>query len=456
MDRSKRLGEESIPRLLLTFSAPAIVGMLAQALYNIVDRIFVGQAIGPDGIAGATVAFPFMLILLACGMLVGFGSAASISIRLGQRKKDDAERVLGNAIVLLLGLSCLMTVVGVVWLDPLLRLFGSSAKILPFARDYMGILAMGAVFQIVSFGLNAMIRGEGNPRMAMTTMLIGALTNTILDPIFLFGFGWGMRGAAAATVIAQIVATLWVLRYFLRGKSLLKFRAKNLRLRRATCLTIIAIGSPMFSMQIASSMLNAIMNNQLHKYGGDLAISAMGIVYAVTLFIVMPVFGINQGAQPIIGYNHGAGKPDRVKKTLLMAMLGATGITVAGFIVVMLFPSQVVGLFHREDDELLRMGTHALRICLMMLPLIGFQIVGASYFQAVGKPKHAMFLGLSRQILLLVPAVLILPRFFDLDGLWAAIPAADLGSCLLTGTWLLVEVRHLREKHARENGTGSL
>lgn len=448
MDRSKRLGERSIPLLLLTFSAPAIVGMLAQALYNVVDRIFVGQAVGPMGIAGTTVAFPFMLVVMAFGMLIGFGAAALISIRLGQQDRQDAERVLGNAAVLLVGVSVLLTVVGLTLLSPLLRLFGSSDQILPYARDYLQIIVLGSILQTVGFGLNAVIRGEGNPRIAMCTMLIGAMINTILDPIFLFGFGWGMRGAAAATVTAQGVSALWVISYFLRRRSLVRFHVRNLRLRGSTCASIVAVGSPMFTMQIAASVLNAILNNQLRVFGGDLAISVMGIIYAVLLFIAMPVFGINQGAQPIIGYNYGARRFSRVKKALLTAILAATGITSTGFLVVMLFPSQVIWLFSREDATLVRLGTHAIRICLMMLPIVGFQIVSSSYFQAVGKPKHAMLLGLSRQVLLLIPAVLILPHLFGLDGVWVAIPTADLGSSVLTGIWLVLELRHLRQRQA--------
>ena len=433
--------------MLLTFSAPAIVGMLAQALYNVVDRVFVGQALGPLGIAGTTVSFPFMLILLGFGMLIGYGAAALVSIRLGEQKKDEAEQVLGNAVVLLVVVGLVLTALGLAFLDPLLKVFGASEQVLPYARDYLQIIVAGSVLQLVGFGLNAPIRGEGNPRIAMYTLLIGALLNTILDPIFLFGFGWGMRGAAAATVISQAVSALWVLSYFLRGRSLLHLRLKNLRLQRTVCASIVVIGSPMFAMQMAASVMNAILNNQLRVHGGDLAISVMGIIHAVALFIAMPIFGINQGAQPIIGYNYGAKKFDRVKKALQTAILFASAICLAGFLVVMLFPSQVIWLFNREDESLMRLGTHAIRICLVMFPIIGFQIVSASYFQAVGKPKHALFLGLSRQVLLLIPAILLLPCFFGLNGIWAAIPTADLASSMLTGTWLCLELRHLRKRH---------
>jgi Na+-driven multidrug efflux pump len=261
-----------------------------------------------------------------------------------------------------------------------------------------------------------------------------------------------MRGAALATVISQAVSALWVVSYFLGGRSLLRFRRANLHLQWPTCVSIVAIGSPPFAMQIAAATLNAILNHQLHQYGGDLAISVMGVVYAVVLFIAMPIFGINQGAQPIIGYNYGAKNFDRVKKTLQMAIFAATTITTAGFFVTMMFPSQVVWLFNRDDPAFMRLGTHALRMCLVMLPIVGFQIVSASYFQAVGKPKHALFLSLSRQVLLLIPAVFILPCFFGLDGVWAAFPTADMGSSVLTGIWLLWELRHLHGRHIETIG----
>lgn len=448
MDRSKRLGEGSIPRLLLTFSAPAVVGMLAQALYNIVDRIFIGQAIGPLGIAGATVSFPFMLILLAFGMLVGFGATALVSIRLGEQQPDKAEQVLGNATVLLAGVTAVLSVVGLIFIDPLLVLFGASEQVLPYARDYLQVIVLGAVFQSLGFGLNAVIRGEGNPRIAMITMLIGALLNVVLDPLFLFGFGWGMRGAAAATVLSQAVCATWVFSYFAGGRSLLRLRRGNLSLRWSVCRSIIVIGSPPFAMQLAASVLNAVLNNQLGRYGGDLAISAMGIIWAIVMFIAMPIVGINQGAQPIIGFNYGARKYDRVLRALLTAILAATVVSTSGFLVVMIFPERVIALFSRNDPALQQLGTHAMRTCLLMLPIVGFQIVSANYFQAVGKPEKAMLLTLSRQVLLLIPAILILPQFFGLNGLWAAFPAADLGSSLWTGAWLLVELRYLRRRAA--------
>jgi len=448
MDRSSRLGQASIPRLLLQFSIPAIVGMTAQALYNLIDRVFVGQALGPSGIAGTTVAFPFMLIVLAFGMLVGFGATALISIRLGEQKKAEAEEVLGNATVLLVAASVLITAVGLLFLDDILVLFGASETVLPYARDYLRIIVLGTVFQMVSFGLNATIRGEGNPKIAMLSMLISVVLNAILAPVFIFGLSWGMQGAALATVISQAVTAVWVLVYFLGGRSVLRLHARQLRVNGRLCRDILVLGSPPFAMQLAASVMQSILNHQLHLHGGDLAISVMGILYVVFMMIAMPIFGINQGAQPIIGYNYGAGRFDRVRQTLVTAILAATGLTLFGFAVTMLFPAQVIWLFSPKDEALLALGTHAMRISVLMLPLIGFQVVSASYFQAVGKPKVAMLLMLSRQVLLLIPAVLFLPQFFGLDGVWAAMPTADLGASVATSVCLWLELRHLDNKHS--------
>ena len=448
MDRSPQLEHGSILRLLLQFSVPAIVGMTAQALYNFIDRVFVGQALGPNGIAGTTVAFPFMLIVLAFGMLIGFGATALISLRLGERKRLEAEQVLGAAAVLLVVASALITACGLLWLDDILRIFGASETVLPFGRAYLRIIVLGTIFQMISFGLNAPVRGEGNPRIAMLTMLISVMLNAFLAPIFIFGLHWGMQGAALATVISQAVSAVWVLAFFLSGRSLLKLHLRPLRPDWRLCRDIVVMGSPPFAMQIAASVMQSILNHQLRKYGQDLAISVMGILYAVFMMVVMPVFGINQGAQPIMGYNYGARRFDRVKRALVTAILAASTLTVLGFAVAMLFPTQVIRLFNRNDEALLALGTHAMRISMVMLPLIGFQVVSASYFQAVGKPREALLLMLSRQVLLLIPAVIILPRFFGLDGVWAAMPVADFGASALTGICLFAELRRLQRSQS--------
>lgn len=442
-DRAQRLAEGSIPSLLVSFSLPAIVGMVAQAFYNIVDRFFIGRALGPDGIAGIAVSLPFMLIILAFSMLIGFGAAALVSLRLGEQKKEEAERVLGHAAVLVVLVSALLTLVGRLFLDQWLVLFGASSQVLPYARDYLGIIVMGSIFQVGSFGLNASIRSEGNPLVAMCTLWIGVLLNFALAPLFIFVFGWGMKGAGLATVLSQAVSMTWVLCHFLGRSSLLKLRWHNLGLSWSVCRKIMAIGSPHCVMQLVASILNGLLNNQLRIHGGDAAISAMGVIYATFMLILMPIFGVNQGVQPIVGYNYGARKFDRVKKAWGLAAIAASTISTAGFVVTMFFPAVVFQIFSPKDEQLLQLGAHAMRVSGAMLPLIGFQIVSASYFQAVGKPRQAILLMLSRQVLLLIPAVIVLPRFLGLDGVWLAMPAADIIASMITAPFIYFEMRSL-------------
>lgn len=447
MDRSKQLGEVKISKLLLNFSIPAIVGMLVNAIYNLVDRIYIGHGVGALGIGAITVIFPIMLIMMGFSMLIGVGANALVSIKLGEKKNDEAEQIFGNAFVLLLCIPICITIVGHLFLNQILVILGASENIFPYAQSYLSIILMGAVFQTIGMGMNNFIRAEGNPKMAMVTMLIGALMNTILDPIFIFAFNWGISGAALATIISQGISAAWVLYYFFNGKSLLRIRRKNLRLKSSIILRIVSIGVAPFSMQMAASLLNLIMNNSLGFYGGDIAISGMGVVNSILTLIMMPLFGINQGAQPIIGYNYGAKQFDRVKETLKLAITAATTIVVVGFIATRLIPTQLVSMFNSKDTELIAFGTHALKVFLVFLPIIGFQIISANYFQAVGKPKQAAFLSLSRQILILIPALLILPRFFGLDGVLYSGPLADLVSSIVTGTFLYFEMKKLNLQH---------
>lgn len=447
MDRSKQLGEEKISKLLLKFSIPAIIGMVVNALYNFVDRIFIGNGVGSLGIAGITISFPLMLIVFAFAMLIGFGATSLISIKLGENKKEEAELIMGNGLVLLIFISATISGLGLIFIDPLLQIFGASATVLPYARDYLTIILWGTVFMTVSFGMNNFIRAEGNPKIAMFTMLIGAILNIILDPIFIFVFNWGIKGAALATIIAQMVSTTWVLSYFLSGKSTLNLRSQNLKLQFPTVKKIAAIGSAPFAMQLAASLLNVIMNNSLNFYGGDVAVAGVGIINSILTLILMPIFGINQGAQPIIGFNYGAQKFDRVKEGLKLAIIAATLVVTLGYLATRLFPQQFIALFNRDDPELIAFGAEAIRVFFLFLPIIGFQIVSASYFQAVGKPKKAMFLTLSRQVLLFIPLLLILPRFLGLKGILYAAPISDIGSSLLTGLWLLMEIKSLNKQH---------
>lgn len=447
MDKSKQLGEMKVSKLLMKFSIPAIVGMLVNALYNIVDRIYIGNGVGSLGIAGITIAFPVMLVMMAFSMLIGIGANSLVSIRLGQNRKEEAQGIFGNALTLLILSSLTLSIIGLVGLEPLLKLLGASEQILPYARDYLQIILLGGVFQSIGMGMNNFIRSEGNPKVAMYTMLIGAIINTILDPIFIFGFNWGMQGAAFATIISQAVSAIWVFRYFLGGNSLLKIHKKDLKLKISVIRGILALGVAPFAMQIAASIQNFIMNTSLATYGGDIAISGMGVVISIMTLLVMPIFGITQGAQPIIGYNYGAKKYDRVKETYKLAVIFATSIVIIGWIVTRLFPEQLVSMFNSKDTELIAFGTMAIKRFMIFLPLIGFQIVSSNYFQAVGKPKHSALLGLSRQVLILIPALIILPKFFGLEGVISAGPLADIFSTVLTGIFIFIEMKKLDVHH---------
>src|SRR5690554_4769559 len=447
MNRAEELGTGKIGSLLLKFSLPAIVGMVVNALYNVADRAFVGKGVGSLAIAGITVSFPVMLVLMGFGMLIGLGANSLISIRLGEKKKAEAEQILGNSIVLLIIVSVFLTASGLIFLKPLLDLFGASSSVLPFASSYLKIILIGSIFQHIGFGMNNFIRGEGNPKVAMFTMLIGGILNIILDPLFIFVFKRGIEGAAAATVISQMVSAIWVLSYYFSGKSLLKIHFKNFKLNWNVAKSIFVLGSAPFSMQIAASMVNTLLNKQLSYHGGDLALSAMGIVFSIGMLFLMPIFGINQGAQPIIGYNYGARQFNRVKKTHLLSSVVATVITTTGFFAAVFLPEVIIGFFNSGDNDLIELGSHAMRIFLSMFPIVGFQIVTSNYFQAVGKPHQAMLLSLSRQVLLLIPFLFVLPGIWGLNGVFASGPAADFGASLLAGTVFYFEMKSLQRKH---------
>ncbi|MCJ7690791.1 MAG: MATE family efflux transporter [Clostridiaceae bacterium] len=448
MDRSKQLGEEKIGKLLMKFSIPAIVGMVVNALYNVVDRIFIGhiEGVGELALSGVAVTFPIALIVMAFAMLIGIGTAALISINLGEQKKEEAEHILGNAFTLIMIISFIVTILGLIFLEPILLKIGAGKETLPYAKGYIRIVLIGSVFQSIGFGLNNTIRSEGNPRVAMVTMLIGGILNTILDPIFIFVFGMGTEGAAIATVISQAANTIWVLSYFLGGNSVLKIRYRNLKLDPKVVKSIFAIGMSPFSMQLGASIVTIVSNRSLVRYGGDLALGAMGVIMSISMMVLMPTFGIIQGSQPIIGYNYGAKKYHRVKHALKLAIIATTIVTTTGFAIIQLFPKQLISLFNK-DPELVAIGIHGIRIYLFMLPIIGFQIVSSNYFQAIGKAKISIFLSLSRQVIILIPLLFILPRFFSLNGVWASAPTSDVISSILTAIFLYAEIKHLNKLH---------
>lgn len=442
-DTSKILGTESVGKLLFKFSIPAIIGMLVNALYGIVDGIFIGQYVGSLGLAGVSVANPIMVVSLAFTMLISIGATSLISIRLGEGNKEDAEVILGNATTLLFIVPVILFVFIQIFLDDILRIFGASANVLPYARTYMSVVSYGFLFQSVGFGMTNFIRSEGNPKIAMLTMSAGAAVNIVLDAVFIIKLNMGIRGGALATVIAELVPAIWVLGYFLSDKSLLKIKKQNLKLRFDKVKNIIALGLAQFSIQIASSLVAVVANNTLLKYGGDFGISAFRIINNIAMIFFMPIFGINQGMQPIIGYNYGAQKFDRVKETLYLAIGAATGLAVLGFIVTRTFPHQLAMLFNKDDKALIDMTANGMKLFFTALPIIGFQIVASNYFQAIGKPRQSIVLGLLRQVIILIPAIIILPRFFGLNGIWLASPASDVISSLLTSFFIFTNIKEL-------------
>lgn len=444
MEYKNPLGEDKIHTLLLKFSIPAIIGMIVNALYNIIDRMYIGKCktLDTSGLGALAISFPLMIILIAFGILFGVGGATLFSIKLGEQKKEEAEHALGNTFILLLLFGFLIMIFGELYLTPLLTLFGASAKILPYAVEYMRIIFLGAIFQIISLGMNNFIRADGNPKLAMLTMFLGAGTNILLDPLFIYVFKMGMTGAALATILSQLLSGIWILVYFLGRHSRCKIRKRYLKLNPGIVLKITVLGLPGFAVQIANSLLNTVLNKTLLTYGTDLMISGMGIINSILTFLIMPIIGLNQGVQPIISFNFGAKKFKRVKTAVLLAILAATVTIVLGYLVTRLFPSQLIRLFN-DDKELIAFGTKAINIWFLFLPVVGFQIIASNFFQAIGRAKSAMFLTLTRQLILLIPAILIFSRLWGIDGLLYAAPFSDLLSTILTGFWFYFGLKKL-------------
>ncbi len=433
MNSQKRLGEMKIGKLILEFSIPAIIGMLVNTLYNIIDRIFIGhiEGIGNIAMAGVGITMPLMTIILAFGMLIGIGTATKISIKLGQHDKEGAEKLLGNAFTLIIIISIFLTIVGIIFSNPLLRVFGASENIIGYGEEFIQVIFIGCIFNMISFGLNHSIRSDGSPRIAMASMLMSAIINIILDPIFIFGFNLGVRGGALGTVVAQTISSIWILYYFTKGASVLKIRKENLKLSKKAVLSIIAIGISPFSMQLAQSAVQVVSNNSLQKYGGDIAVSAMTIIGSLAMVFLMPIFGLNQGLQPIIGYNFGAKKYDRVKQAVKYGIIVATVIVTVGFIIIEA-ASEILVMAFNGDSSLIEVTSHGMRISLIMLPFIGAQIIATNYFQSIGRVKISMLLSLLRQVIILIPCLLIIPTFFGLNGVWIAAATSDFLSVVIT------------------------
>ncbi|WP_034549606.1 MATE family efflux transporter [Carnobacterium funditum] len=437
MTQTNKLETEKISSLLLEFSIPAVIGMFVNAVYNIVDRIFIGNApgLGSLGLAAASITYPITLVMIAFGLLVGVGGATRFSISLGRKETTKAQHYLGNGVALAIIAGLLFTILGNIFLEPILRNIGASQAVLPYATEYLSIILFGAVFQCLAMTMNNFARADGNPRISMISMMIGAGFNIIFDYILIIQLGWGMKGAAYATIGGQFLSVIWQLSYFTSKRSNVHLTLRNMKLKLTYVKDILTTGIPAFLLQIANSILNVIINATLVKYGGDVAISVAGIVTSAVTLIIMMVSGLTQGLQPIIGFNTGAGHIDRVKQALKLASIAAFIITTTGFLVIQFFPEFVVSLFNQET-AVVSLGVKAIRIWTLGFPLVGLQIVWSNYFQAVGEVRLASFLNLARQLIFLVPLVLILSSIFGLYGVYAAVPIADLLAFFVTSYFI--------------------
>jgi putative MATE family efflux protein len=441
--RTKDLASLPIPQLMLKFFIPAFIGVFINALYNIVDRIFIGQGVGSMALSGVSVTFPVMLIVMGFGMLIGIGAGVLVSINLGRHDQKKAEQVLGTSFLLMIFVSALITLIGFSMKNIMLNSFGATAETIQYANDYLDIILAGTVFQVIGFSMNNIIRAEGNPRIAMVSMIISAGTNMVLNPIFIFGFGWGVKGSAIATVISMIVLSIWVLVHFRSTKSVVKLKVENIRFDNKILFEILGIGMAPFFMQIANSVVQGLINSKLIAFGGDLAVGAMGIVNSVLTMIIMAIVAINMATQPIISYNYGANSFFRVKETLKIALIMSSVIAFLSFVFVESFPETIVRLFNSKDSSLLDFGKEGLRMCLLALPFVGFQVVFGNFFQSMGKAKIALFLTLNRQVIILIPLLFILPGFLGLHGIWLAMPISDFFSAIIVIFFLVNQWRKL-------------
>ncbi len=450
MSKEKSKVEElefkSIPKLLWHYFLPAFAGVIINSLYNIVDRIYIGQGVGALALAGLSAVFPIMIIMMAFGMLVGMGAGVRVSINLGKKDFDRAEQVLGNAFVLMFIMSLLITIIGLVLTQPLLGFFGVNEETASYASEYMHIILGGTLFNIMGYGLNNLIRSEGNANVAMYSMLISAGTNIVLDYVFINLWGMGVAGAAYATVISQIVLTIWVVAHFRSKRSVIRLRTSKMGLRRDIIWYIFSIGFAPFSMQLASSLVFGIYNKQLINYGSDIAIGALGVIISVAMLMVMTIISINMAMQPIIGFNHGAKHYKRVKETLSIAIVAATVISFFAWGVSEIFPRAIISAFNNDDPELLEIGAKGLRIFLFALPMIGFQIIIGNYYQSVGRAGLATFLSLLRQVIFLIPCLLIIPKYMGLQGVWLSTPISDTLAGIICLFFVFWEFRKLNHK----------
>ncbi|MBR1809517.1 MAG: MATE family efflux transporter [Paludibacteraceae bacterium] len=419
--------------------------MTASSLYNIVDSIFIGHGVGALALSGLTVAKPFMDICAAFGSMVGVGASTLVAIKLGQRDYESARRVLGNVIVLNILLSAVVTAVGLIWLDPILRAFGASNDTLKYAHDYMLPILIGNVLTHIYFGLNNMLRSSGHPKASMTATIVAVTLNIALDPIFIFVLDMGVRGAALATMLSQAVAVMWQFTIFCDPNELLHFNRKMWRLDRKIVLDSFAIGLSPFLMNLAHSVVVIILNNQLKRYGGDMAIASYGVINRVTFVFAMIVMGLNQGMQPIAGYNYGARQYKRMLSVFRLTAVWATAVTTLVFLLAELCPTLLVKMFTHES-ELIGMSVPAMRIVLAVFFCTGFQMVTGNFFTSIGMAGKAIFLSLTRQVLYLIPLALVLPMLMQLNGVWLSLPLSDLISALTAAIMLYYQIKHFHKQ----------
>ena len=444
------LAEKPVGALLMQYAIPAIVAMAASSVYNIIDGIFIGQGVGPEAIMGLALTGPLMSLTAAFGAMVGVGAATLMSVKLGQKDYTTAQKILGNVVIMNLTLGIVLGAILLCFINPILRFFGASDVTLPYAREFMSIILVGNVVTHMYLGLNAMLRSTNRPQKAMYATFGTVILNCVLAPIFIFVLNWGIRGAATATILAQLMMLMWQLRLFSNKSDLIHLSRKNIKLDLRLVRESLLVGLPQFLINLCACLVAAMMTRSLTTYGGDVAVGSFGICNRLILFIVMVVIGLNQGMQPIAGYNFGAKRYDRVLGVLKRALCFGTMITMMGFIIGIFFPTPFVTLFAKDSPELIKMASHALSCMVMMFPIVGIQIVSTAFFQSIGYAPKSIFLSLTRQLIFLVPAIFILPHVYSdpLEGLWHAAPVADGLASILAITLLTLQVKKFKKLSA--------
>lgn len=442
------LAEKPVGSLLMQYAIPAIVAMAASSVYNIIDGIFIGQGVGAEAIMGLALTGPLMSLTAAFGAMVGVGAATLMSVKLGQKDYGTAQKILGNVVIMNLTLGIVLGLLLLVFINPILRFFGASDVTLPYARNFMSIILVGNVVTHMYLGLNALLRSTNRPQKAMCATIGTVVLNCILAPIFIFVLGWGIRGAATATIMAQMIMLTWQLRLFSNKDELIHLNRSIIKLDVKIVKESLLVGLPQFLINLCACLVAAMMTRSLTTYGGDMAVGAFGICNRFILFIVMVVIGLNQGMQPIAGYNFGARRYDRVLGVLNKALIFGSVITLTGFVIGVFFPTPFVSVFAKDSPQLIKMSAHALSCMVMMFPIVGVQIVSTAFFQSIGYAPKSIFLSLTRQLIFLVPAIFILPHLYadPLEGLWHAAPVADGLASVLAITLLVLQVKKFKKQ----------